>query len=131
MSARPMARKRGSTAVAMNFLSSGSSSSSSVCGLGTLTSSINNSFARSREMRASSSVLISFACIGATSSGDLGAAAAEPLLDARPQHQDQAAREDRRGHRPENENRVVMIGNHHRPADSGRQLATTSHLNKP
>src|SRR5947209_20326911 len=122
MSEKPMARKGGSIAVAMNALSSGSSSSSSVCGLGTLMSSISNSFARSREMRASSSFLISPSFIGirprspaATArSRDLGAAAAEPPLDAGPQHEDQAAREDRRAQWPQNEYGVIVIGDHQR-----------------
>jgi len=59
-----MLRRRGSIAEVMNLLSSGSSSSSSVCGLGTLTSAISNSFARSREMPCSSSFLSSISCIG-------------------------------------------------------------------
>src|SRR6185437_4537035 len=64
ISAKPMARSRGATALAMNSLSSGSSSRSSVCGLGTRTSSIKSCFARSREMRASRSFLMSAASIG-------------------------------------------------------------------
>src|SRR5262249_5034453 len=64
MSTKPMVRRRGSIAEVMNALSSGSSSSRSVCGLGPLTSAINNSFARAREMRASSSFLMSLSCIG-------------------------------------------------------------------
>src|SRR4029453_13776378 len=63
MSAKPMARRRGSTAVLMNSFNSGSSSSSSVCGPGPLTSGIRSSFARAREMRASSSYLMSAACM--------------------------------------------------------------------
>ena len=61
-----MVRRRGSIADVMNVLSSGSSSSRSVCGLGTLTSAISNSFARAREMRGSSSALISASFIGAS-----------------------------------------------------------------
>src|SRR6476646_9450727 len=53
-----MVRRRGSIAVLMNSFSSGSSSSSAVCGLGTLTSSISNCFARSRDSSASSSFLM-------------------------------------------------------------------------
>src|SRR5579872_110627 len=59
-----MARSRGATALAMNSFRSGSSSRSSVCGLGTRTSSIKSSFARSREIRAFRSVLMSSASIG-------------------------------------------------------------------
>src|SRR5712692_11034176 len=196
MSTKPMLRRRGSIAEVMNALSSGSSSSRSVCGLGTLTSAISNSFARAREMRASSRVLISpsfigvfrfvssikadpvdscnscgicndwrhivpsLACGGGTGRGhalktlasggdaksirgrfplptpppqagegahlvrgvasvllasrDFGAAPAEPLLHARPQHQEEAEREDRRGQRPQDEDGVIVIRNHQR-----------------
>src|SRR5262245_39880852 len=47
----------------MNVFSNGSSSSSSVCGLGTLMSSISSSLARSREMCLSIGSLISPSCI--------------------------------------------------------------------
>jgi hypothetical protein len=64
MSVKPMVRRRGSIADVMKAFSSGSSSSSSVCGLGTLTSAISNSFARAREMRASNKVLMSASFTG-------------------------------------------------------------------
>src|SRR5262249_45213091 len=117
MSAKPMLRRRGSIAVLMNSLSSGSSSSSSVCGLGTLTNAMSSSFARSREMRASSNVLISASFISAPprfSSRRLGAAAAERLLHARPDHQHDADREDRRRQRPQEEHRIIVVGDHQR-----------------
>src|SRR5262245_58347833 len=90
MSTKPMLRRRGSIAVLMNSLSSGSSSSSSVCGLGTLTSSISSSLQRSRESVASSRFLISASCMSPslTLLRDLGAAEAEPFLGGRPHHQD-------------------------------------------
>src|ERR1700754_1220427 len=140
MSEKPMARRRGSIAVLMKALSSGSSSRSSVCGLGTLTSSISSSLARSREMRASSSFLISASFMrvfrlvlsrlermgrsaprrlgqrpqasGFRRSSHLGAAMAEPLLHARPQHQRQAQREDTRGQGAQEEDGVIMVRNH-------------------
>src|SRR5262245_6672131 len=176
MSAKPMLRRRGSTAVLMNSLSSGSSSSSSVCGLGTLTSAMSSCFARSREMRTSSSFLISISFIGlalrircrfrvrkgalneqrpfnaytaapcapqpeppwwcprccgvrverpavldrtfahptSVSSCHLGAAAAEPLLHARPQHQHDANGEDSGRQRPQEEYRIIVVGDHQR-----------------
>src|SRR6266540_4787764 len=59
-----MARRRGSIAALMKSLSRRSPSSSLVCGLGTFTSAISSSLARSREMRASSSALMAAASIG-------------------------------------------------------------------
>src|SRR5262245_57514392 len=117
-----MARSRGSIAFLMNSLSSGSSSSSSVCGLGTLTSSISSSLARSRESRASSSFLMSVSCIPVSFTWllcDFGtslrlrhfcAAEDETLLHARPEDKRYADREDRRRQRPQHEHRVVVIG---------------------
>src|SRR5215471_14940516 len=106
-----MARSRGSIAVLMNSLSSGSSSSSSVCGLRTLTSAINSSLARSREMRASSSALMSASFI-AVPSRHLGPAVAQALLHARPDDENNADREDRGRQRPQEEHRVIVIGDH-------------------
>src|SRR3954451_16805213 len=142
MSGKPMARRRGSIAVLMKALSNGSSSRSSVCGLGTLTSSISSSLARSREMRASSSFLISASFMhvfrlvlsrlermgrsapprleqrrqasGFRRSSHLGAAVAEPFLHARPQHQHQAQREDARGQGAQEEDGVIVIRDHQR-----------------
>ena len=48
------------------------------------------------------------------SSRHFGAAVAEPLLHPRPQHQDQADREDRRRQGPQDEDGVVVVGNHQR-----------------
>src|SRR5262249_35410275 len=109
----------------MNSFSSGSSSSRSVCGLGTLTSAIRSSFARSREMRASSSFLMSAASMGvfrfelsrlawdrAPVSRHLGAAEAQASLHARPQHEHETEREDAGGQRPQDEYRVVVVRDH-------------------
>src|SRR6185437_8251388 len=142
MSLKPMVRKRGSIAVLMKALSRGSSSRSSVCGLGTLTSSISNSLARSREMRASSSFLMSASFMrvfrlvlsrlermgrsapyrlgqrqhasGFRRSRYLGAAVAESFLHARPQHQHQAQREDTRGQGAQEEDGVIVVRDHQR-----------------
>src|SRR5262245_27708059 len=108
-----MPRKRGSIADLMNALSSGSSSSSSVCGLGTLTSSIRSSFARARVIRASSNFLISVSCIGVCLR-HFSAAVAEPLLHAWPQHEHKTDRQDRRRQGPQDEDGVIVIGNHQR-----------------
>src|SRR5262249_55118589 len=105
-----MARSRGSIAFLMNSLSSGSSSSRSVCGDGTLTSSISSSLQRRRDSLASRSFLISVASIFSPL-GDLGAAFAEPLLDPRPQYQNEADGEDRCRERAQHEHRIIVIGN--------------------
>src|ERR1700704_5412488 len=107
-----MVRRRGSIAVLMNSLSNGSSSSSSGFGLGTLTSAIRSSLARSRDRRASSSVLISASFMRASPLRHLGAAVAKALLYAGPQHQHETNPEDRRGQGAQDEHGVVVIGDH-------------------
>src|SRR5262245_34176774 len=104
-----MARSRGSIAFLMNSLSSGSSSRRSVCGLGTLTSSISSSFARSRDSSVSRSFLISDASIRLPLC-NLCAALAELFLRSRPQHQHNAERENCSRQRAQHEHRIVAVG---------------------
>src|SRR5215510_7514141 len=47
-----------------------------------------------------------------THSRHLGAAETEAPLHARPQHEHEAEREDARGQRPQDEHRVVVVGDH-------------------
>src|SRR3954471_24260517 len=103
-----MARRRGSIAFLMNSLSSGSSSSRSVCGLGTFTNSINSSLARSRDSLASRSFLISVSCID-MSSGVFGAADTDTLFHARQYDERHADREDQSRERPQDEHRVIVV----------------------
>src|SRR6476620_4377572 len=106
-----MVRRRGSIAFLMNSLSSGSSSSRSVCGDGTLTSSISKVLQCSRDNFASRSFLMSAVSIPQTFLCGFGAAMAESLFRGRPYDQHEAEHENRRRKRPQQKDRIIMIGN--------------------